>query len=258
MPMMASATSQAITPQLTPIRRRRAMLDLPSTAPAVTSSRWAERSRQEMHSARSPATLPHPPTPMVSFRILVRCQTLDRKNRSLGRLPSLLLQHELALFLDQGFGFLGDRGEQPWQLDRNADMVVRHVDGAVGGLSQHGNAQVEVIARPVFLEHRELGAERTTRAFQSRLQAADRFLPSQAMRDGYDNRLRHRHLHEGRASCRMPGALAKELQDYRCSSAVRTRVTVSAGVRETCSTRFATSSPLSGSTSIFSFSASAR
>src|SRR4030088_2681110 len=48
---------------------------------------------------------------------------------------------------------------------------------------------------------------------------------------------------------------------YRChlfSIAVRTRATVSAGVRETCSTSAATCSPESGSTSLLDLSASAR
>src|SRR5262249_1494876 len=51
---------------------------------------------------------------------------------------------------------------------------------------------------------------------------------------------------------------SRRMTVYRCSSAARTRATVSAGVRETCSTKAATSLPVSGSTSILSLSASAR
>jgi hypothetical protein len=45
---------------------------------------------------------------------------------------------------------------------------------------------------------------------------------------------------------------------YLFSSAVRTRATVSAGVFDTCSTSAASSTPVSGSTSMLSFLASSR
>ena len=57
--------------------------------------------------------------------------------------------------------------------------------------------------------------------------------------------------------CRHAGITAGR-PSYLFSIAVRTRATVSGSVRETCSTRAATCSPVSGSTSILSLSASAR
>ena len=65
---------------------------------------------------------------------------------------------------------------------------------------------------------------------------------------------------DGRESVLTAAALAcvPGRQGYLFSSAARTRATVSAGVRDTCSTSAATCSPESGSTSILSLSASAR
>src|SRR5262245_9047926 len=127
----------------------------------------------------------------------VRYQTLERKNGSCdgsAQRALFLLQHELALLLDQRLGLLCNHAEQPRQLDLDAHVIVGHVNAAAGGLAQDGNAQIEVIARPVLLQHRELSAESGAGALQSRLQATRRFVAAEVMRDGYDDGLCHGRL----------------------------------------------------------------
>src|SRR4051812_17331484 len=129
--------------------------------------------------------------------------------RDLWRL--LLLQHELALLLDQAFRLLGYSGQEPGQVDLDAGIVLGDVDLAAGRLAQHGDAQVQVIARPVFLQDLELAGEAGPRLLQSRFQAAHRLLPTETVRDRHDNGLRHERRSSGgrRFSCGRMRATSK-------------------------------------------------
>src|SRR5262249_35813452 len=62
---------------------------------------------------------------------------------------------------------------------------------AGGGVPEDGDAQVEMVARPALLEHRELAAEGTAHAREARLEALRSLLPTEAMGNRDDNRPRH-------------------------------------------------------------------
>src|SRR5262249_2109377 len=123
----------------------------------------------------------------------------------------LLLQQQLSLFLDQGLGLLGHHGQEPGQLDLDAYLVFRDVDPPAGRMAQQGDPQVEMIARPVLLQHGEMAAERGPGALQARLQAALGLLPTQVVGNDNDDRLRHERqlLLNAHRACRHAIAFSK-------------------------------------------------
>src|SRR5436190_6349385 len=69
-----------------------------------------------------------------------------------------LLQHELALLLHQGLCLVGQHRKQPGELHLKPDVVLSDTHGPGRGLSKEAGTKIEVIARPLVLEHEQARA----------------------------------------------------------------------------------------------------
>src|SRR5262245_4471977 len=141
-PIATRASSHAMIPRLNRGRRRRAMWlsqALPADHSFMAVRAALDGPVARMSAATGPILRRSAVTDLPAF--FVRYQTLERKNGSWTAAALFLLQHELALLLDQRFRLVGDHPEQPRQLDLDADVIVGDVDGPAGGLPQDGDAQ---------------------------------------------------------------------------------------------------------------------
>src|SRR5205823_6728376 len=106
-------------------------------------------------------------------------------------LTSRLFQHQMALPFDERPYLFGEQAEQPRQLHFDAHVIVGDIDRAGSRLAQNAGAEIEMIAGPVLVDHRELLAECRAGAAESGFQAACRLLLAELMRDGNDERFGH-------------------------------------------------------------------
>src|SRR5436190_4623845 len=101
------------------------------------------------------------------------------------------LQHQMALPLDERPHFFGQHAEQPRQLHFDAHVILGNVDRAGGGLAQDSGAEIEMVAGPVLLDHRQLLSESRAGAAETGLQAADRLFLAELVRNGNHERTGH-------------------------------------------------------------------
>jgi len=119
-----------------------------------------------------------------------------RLSRSVVRAPPSVvrcrsLEQQPSFALDQRPHPFGDEAQQPRQLDLDAHALLLDVDAAGRGLSQHADAEIEMVARPGLVDDREFVAERLARPREPGSQTAQRLLFSELMWDLDDERLGH-------------------------------------------------------------------
>ena len=66
--------------------------------------------------------------------------------------PDLRGQKPVGLGSDLRSNFVGEGGEQPWELDVDDDVRCIHIDGAVNGLAEDADGEIEMIFLPGVIE----------------------------------------------------------------------------------------------------------
>src|SRR4051812_35930526 len=104
---------------------------------------------------------------------------------------SLPLQHQLPLLPDHALRGAGKLGEQPGQRDFEPHRAVVNLDRAGGALAERTGAEAELVARPALLLERDQRGELGLGAAEARLDAGERLVLAELVRNDDDQRLGH-------------------------------------------------------------------
>jgi hypothetical protein len=95
---------------------------------------------------------------LASFKATMALTYQQRLSASRSRRFDRLLQHQLPLLLHQSLCLVGQHREQPGELHLKPDVVLGDIHGPGRVLSKDARAKIQVVARPLVLEHEQARA----------------------------------------------------------------------------------------------------
>src|SRR5258706_11901949 len=118
----------------------------------------------------------------------------------------------MGLCFDLWANFVRERSEQPWKIDVHDDVRCIYIDGAVNGLAEDADGEVEVIFLPVMIELGEFTGVLALGVGDAFFNARAHFRLGELVRDGQGYRFGHAGLTKKR--------VCGSSMDYSCLDTV--------------------------------------